>query len=121
MTKKIFLMCLIGLMCATSSYAGCDGGIAVAGFCKSNVKMNWWSAAAWCKGNAMQLATIYEMCPSWNGVPDTYACPGIWDFDGIVWSGTSVPDDSEKAFYLMATYTIGSATKSSGAFSTICH
>lgn len=86
-------MCLIGLMCATSSYAGCDGGIAVAGFCKSNVKMNWWSAAAWCKGNAMQLATIYEMCPSWDGVYMGTCLELNQKGEGYVWTSTAFQHD----------------------------
>ena len=67
MKKKLFLISLIGLICATSAYAACEGGTMVGGFCKSNVQMNWRSAAAWCKANGLQLATMYEMCPSWDG------------------------------------------------------
>ena len=29
--------------------------------------MNWWSAAVWCKANGRTLATMYDICPSWNG------------------------------------------------------
>jgi len=72
MTKKLFLMCLISALSITSAYAKCDGGEEVTNtagttFCKSNVALNWWSAAAWCKTNDLQLATMYEMCPSWDG------------------------------------------------------
>lgn len=48
MKKKLFLISLIGLICATSAYAACEGGTEITNtlgttFCKSNVSMNWWS------------------------------------------------------------------------------
>lgn len=90
-------------------------------FCFIYNEVNWDDAKELCQKYGMTMPTIYEMCPSWNGEPDLNACPEMGLFDGIVWSGTSVPDDTEKAFYVMVTQTIGTMKKSSGAFSTICH
>ena len=82
MTKKLFILTLIGLISATSAYAACNGGTEVTNtagttFCKSNVNMNWWSAAAWCKENDLQLATMYEMCPTWDGNEGGGKCPEL--------------------------------------------
>ena len=95
MTKKLFILTLIGLISTTSAYAKCDGGTQVTNtagttFCKSNVTMNWWSAAAWCKANSMSLATVYEMCPSWNGNTGNGVCPELeGKGSGSVWSATA--------------------------------
>ena len=106
MKKKLLFTCLIGLISVTSAYAACDGGTEVTNtagttFCKSNVVMNWWSAAAWCKANKMQLATMYEMCPSWDGTRADEKCPelkGTASGSECYWSAT-VSGNSE-AFYV---------------------
>jgi len=101
MKKKLFLTCLIGLMFSTSVYAKCEGGTEITNtvgttFCKSNVKMNWWSAFAWCKANGLHLATMYEMCPSWNGNKGSGKCPELngAGTGGDVWSSTAYDIDS---------------------------
>ena len=104
MKKKLFLMCLVGLLSVSSAYAACEGGIEVTNtvgttFCKSNVTMNWWSAFAWCRANGMSLATMYEMCPSWNGIGDAASCPELRlapPNSPSVWSATT--DGSTYAF-----------------------
>ena len=104
MNKKLFILSLIGLISATSAYAACNGGTEVTNtagttFCKSNVKMNWWSAAAWCKENGLHLATMYEMCPSWDGNTGSGKCPELKGNGlGEVWSATA--NGSEYAFYV---------------------
>ena len=105
MKKKLFLMCLIGLISTTSSYAACNGGTEITNtagttFCKSNVSMNWWSAAAWCKENEMSLATMYEMCPSWDGNTGSGKCSELnGTGSDYVWSATA--SGSESAFYVL--------------------
>ena len=95
MTKKLFILTLIGLISTTSAYAKCDGGTQVTNtagttFCKSNVDMNWWSAAAWCKANGLHLATMYEMCPSWDGNKGSGKCSELnGKGSGVVWSATA--------------------------------
>ena len=102
MTKKLFILSLIGLISATAAYAKCDGGTEVTNtagttFCKSNVYMYWWSAAAWCKENGLQLATMYEMCPSWDGNEGNGKCPELnGKGSNTAWSATA--SGSEEAF-----------------------
>ena len=93
MKKKILLTCLVALMSTTSAYSytgNCDGGTIVAGFCKSNVALNWWSAQAWCQANGSRLATMYEMCPSWDGNEGSGKCPELYSKgEGNAWSATA--------------------------------
>ena len=82
MSKKLFILTLIGLISATSAYAKCDGGTEITNsigttFCQSHVSLNWWSAASWCKANGMHLASMYEMCPSWDGTEGDNKCPEL--------------------------------------------
>ena len=103
MKKKIFLACLIGILSLSSAYSytgECKGGTIVAGFCKSNVPMNWWSAQAWCQANGSRLATMYEMCPSWDGNTGSDKCPELkGKGSGKVWSATAT--DIYYAFYVL--------------------
>ena len=102
MTKKIFILTLIGLISSASAYAACNGGTEITNtagttFCKSNVTMNWWSAVAWCKANGLHLATMYEMCPSWDGNQGNGKCSELnGKGSGDAWSATAL--DSEYAF-----------------------
>ena len=94
MSRKLFLMCLISALSITSAYAKCDGGEEVTNtagttFCKSNVKMNWWSAAAWCKANGRRLATMYEICPSWNGNINVVCSELKGQGNGYIWTATA--------------------------------
>ena len=82
MKKKIFLICLIGLFSVASAHAKCDGGTEIKNsvgktFCQSNIGLNWWSALSWCKANGLHLATMYEMCPSWDGNEGDNKCPEL--------------------------------------------
>ena len=105
MKKKLFLMCLIGLLSITSAYAKCDGGREVKNsvgttFCLSNVDMNWWSAAAWCRANGLHLATMYEMCPSWDGNQGYGKCSelnGAIDHQ-FTWAWSATANGSAYAF-----------------------
>ena len=76
--KKLFLTICLTAMLSTPAMSACDGGTeyTVDGdtFCISNIGLNWWSAANWCKANGMRLATIYEVCPDWNGGTGNGSC-----------------------------------------------
>ena len=57
-------------------------------FCKSDNKMNWWSAFTWCKSNGRNLASFAMACPekptSINNVKG--ACPNLQGVSsGVVW------------------------------------
>ena len=106
MRKKILLTCLVCLLSATSAYSACNGGTIItstATYCKSNVTMNWWSAQNWCHANGRPLATMYDICPSWNGNSGgSYGfnvCPEMSGGPtGYVWSSTA---KSEKEAFMV--------------------
>ena len=82
MKRKLFFCCLINILFISSAYAKCDGGTQITNsvgttFCKSNHSLSWWSSASWCKANDMHLATIYELCPTWDGTTGRDKCPEL--------------------------------------------
>ena len=89
MKKKLLFTCLIGLLFSTSAYAKCDGGTEVGSFCLSNVTLNWWSASSWCKANEREMATIYDLCPNWDGT-EKYKCSAIGNRE--LWTSTAYSD-----------------------------
>ena len=74
--KKLFLTICLTAMLSTPAMSACEGGTLVddGKFCISNFDLNWWSAANWCKANGMHLATIYEVCPDWDGNMGSGTC-----------------------------------------------
>ena len=36
-------------------------------YCLSWNDMNWWSAYTWCQAQGRHLASMYEICPTWDG------------------------------------------------------
>ena len=91
--KKLFLTICLTAMLSTPAIAACDGGTeyTVDGdtFCMSDINLNWWSAANWCKANGMHLATMYEACPDWNGTKTAYVCGRTFSSYGTLsWSAT---------------------------------
>ena len=106
--KKILFASLIGVISITSAYAKCDGGTEVTNtagttFCKSNRDINWWSAAAWCKENGLHLATMYEMCPNWNGNTGSGKCPELKGIAAasFVWSATASGSNNAFGVHIM--------------------
>ena len=107
MKKRVFLACLVGLLTATSAYSytgDCNGGTIISDidkkttFCMSDKTMNWWSAQNWCKVNGSSLATMYEICPSWDGSTGQ-KCSELKGYDELyVWSATVY--GSENAFII---------------------
>ncbi len=69
--KKILLaMCVLALS-SGMAFAACDGGAEIAigekNFCVSSIRGNWWSMQAWCQAHGMTMASMYDVCPNWNG------------------------------------------------------
>ena len=54
---------------ACLAYTSCTGGSTIqsndltATFCKSNMRMSWYAAHAWCRQNGGVMATFEKMCP----------------------------------------------------------
>ena len=99
--KKLFLTICLTAMLSTPAIAACEGGTeyTVDGdtFCMSSIDLNWWSAANWCKANGMHLATMYEVCPDWNGKKTAYVCGSTFSSHGTL-SWTATVGGSDRAF-----------------------
>ena len=122
MIKKIMLMAMI-MVCSVSAhaYTECVGGTIIKRnqygtegapdtctattcpsttktFCKSDERMNWWSAFNWCKSNGGTLASFESMCPGvTTAVNNTEgACPGLQGVGSNghwVWSSMGYQDN----------------------------
>ena len=125
--KKIFLICLIGNLLTLPVYAACDGGTIVtstATYCRSNVDMNWWSAYNWCKANGRTRATMYDICPSWNGNSGGNAgfnvCPEIsGGSSDYVWSSTA-KSKTEAFIVRLSDGHVGYNERQTAAFKAFC-
>ena len=90
--KKILLATIVAAFMATSAHAACEGGTLSddGQFCISNITLNWWSASNWCKANGRHLATVYEVCPDWDGNKGSGKCPVIASsISGYAWTATA--------------------------------
>ncbi len=71
--KKILMATIAALMMSApvNAETTCQGGELVTvdddTFCVSKVKLNWWSAQLWCQSLGLSLASIYDLCPDWDG------------------------------------------------------
>ena len=75
MKKKLLLVSLIGVSIVSSAYGACENGISAGSFCIGPKPINWWSAFSWCKANNMELASMYDICPEWDGNTGSEKCP----------------------------------------------
>ncbi len=102
--KKILLATIVAAFMATSAHAACEGGTLSddGKFCISNISLNWWSAANWCKANGMHLATMYEACPNWDGnIGTSVNCDTIKsDISTFAWTSTARGDTTAYTLYL---------------------
>ncbi len=86
---------------SAANAATCEGGTLETGenghvYCRSNRDMNWWSANAWCEAQGSHLATIYEICPTWDGSTGSYKACNTSSFSDrrTSWSSTASGTDS---------------------------
>ncbi len=99
--KKILLATIVAAFMATSAHAACEGGTLSddGQFCISDITLNWWSASNWCKANGRHLATMYEVCPDWDGNTGGGKCPVIASsISKTAWTATASGRDN--AFYV---------------------
>ncbi len=102
--KKLFLTICLTVMLSTPAIAACEGGTeyTVDGdtFCISSIGLNWWSASNWCKANGMRLATMYEVCPDWNGTKGAEKCGRTFSSSGgYCWTATA--SESNSVYYVI--------------------
>lgn len=99
MNRKLFLLCLVGLMMSASANADCEGGTVIGSYCRSNKLMNWWSAYNWCKSNSMRMPTIYDICPSWDGNKG-YKCSEMAFGTGQLYGWTTTAEGEDSAYII---------------------
>ena len=91
-------------------------------FCESgNRKMNWFEAEAWCQDNGMTMATMYEMCPSWDGNTGNGKCPELSGTGStFFWSATT--SGSSNAFYAdQYEGYVGNRSQNLFGYEALCH
>ncbi len=101
----------------------CGGGSFITGnngheYCRSNKRMNWWSAYTWCKANGLHMVSIYEICPGWDGSMGS-GCSNLnssLDFD--TW--TSTASAQTEAVYVSAYLIIKTAARHN-TFKALCY
>lgn len=91
---------------STANAATCEGGTLATGengheYCQSNNYMNWWSAYTWCEANGRHMASIYEICPEWDGSTGEYKCANYNGNFSYCWTSTAA-SQGDKAFYVYA-------------------
>ena len=89
------------LAIGSADAATCEGGSLATGengheYCQSNSKMNWWSAYTWCQAQGRHLATMYEMCPDWDGSTGSKCANRNGSFNDVSWTSTAF--QGNKAF-----------------------
>ena len=130
--KKIivFLMCVFATISAVAevSELPCNGGSNITAkngtkFCKSDQRMNWWSAFAWCDSQNLKLADLATMCPNTSQTPAGTAgdCPNLQDVgEGPVWS--SLANGDWKAIYVsLPSGAVDSANRTHATSQTYAH
>ena len=111
--KKILLLACVCMLCAGQAMAAnCEAWTEIRGkndhvYCKSNNRMNWWSAGTWCEAQGRHLASMEEMCPdtgeglnnAWDGSTGSGKCANLNGVgSGYGWS--SLAYGSDYAFYV---------------------
>ena len=46
-------------------------------FCASGEWITWYDAKSWCESNGMEMVSVYDLCPSWNGKSACQVCPEV--------------------------------------------
>ena len=69
-------------------------------FCRSNVKMNWWSALIWCKSIGRELTDIETACP--NGLASSRTCANLYNRQGDCWLATISGSSSQASYRITA-------------------
>ncbi len=104
--KKILMATIAALMMAGTANAACKGGTEYTHpiddhtYCVSNFGLNWWSAQSWCEANGRNLATIYEICPRWDGKDSWGLCNDVVHIDTNYYYWTSTAKGTKNAYYV---------------------
>ncbi len=84
-------------------------------FCQSSVRLNWWSAFAWCESIGAKLVDLEHACP--NGLSNNFFCANL---NGRISDNvfTNVPCDYAGRGQIYCVGTNGSMTHGSGGRTT---
>ena len=112
MKKMVFvlLVCFCIVIFVKPSVAGtCKGGKEFQGavnghtYCRSGSGMTWWAAFAWCKKQGRELASIDQLCDSWNGAIGSDICSNMKVDQSGYWGWSANPIGSSRAYYFNLT------------------
>ena len=97
----ILVIVVLAFNIAQAQAESCEGGTLQTAenghvYCRSTIYMNWWSAYTWCEAQGRHLASMYEICPTWDGSSGRYRVCNMNFANAEHWSATAY--DSDKAF-----------------------
>lgn len=78
---NILTILAITLNISVAKAESCDSGTIAKGsngheYCITK-DMNWWSAYTWCEAQGRHLASMYEICPNWDGSTGVGKCDNL--------------------------------------------
>ena len=121
-TKLLTLATIVAVVfnIAQAQAETCESGKLVTGnnghvYCQSNNTMNWWSAYTWCEAQGRHLATMYELCPDWDGSTGS-KCTNYNAFDSAGWTSTASQDNKAFRVYSPATGGVVDTTDRKSAY-----
>ena len=111
----ILAIAAIAFNIAQAQAESCEGGTLQTGdnghvYCQSNREMNWWSAYTWCEAQGRHLATMYEVCPEWDGSTGDGNNCNLNSFSNNSYNWSATARNTDEAFWLDRD-TIGSTSR----------
>ena len=86
--------------CANGAGVVITGAVTEHKYCKSNQKMNWWNAMAWCDGQDRRLFDISDCaCSDITADCSKNKCPELNDVYSAQWVWTARPRGETGAHY----------------------
>ena len=108
----IFAIAAIAFNIAQAQAESCEGGTLQTAenghvYCRSTIYMNWWSAYTWCEAQGRHLASMYEICPTWDGTIGEGKICNLSSFPRDVYNWTSTALESNYTFAVDKTWVLG--------------
>lgn len=122
----ILTIAAVAFNIAQAHAESCEGGTLQTGdnghvYCQSNNTMNWWSAYTWCEAQGRHLATMYEMCPEWDGSTGDGKNCNLNTFSNNVCNWSSTALNTDKAFYVCSKKDISSYGRNTSYQDALCY
>ena len=121
----ILTITAIAFNIAQAQAESCEGGTLQTGdnghvFCQSNNNMNWWSAYTWCEAQGRHLATMYEMCPEWDGSTGGGKNCNMNTFSNSASNWSATARNTDEAFYAYKQY-VSSHSRYANYVNALCY